>query len=101
MKVGLFVPCYIDILYPKVGIATYSLLKKLGVDVSYPTGQTCCGQPMANSGYQHLTCDTDRNFIQQFKDYDAIVAPSGSCVLHIKEHLKGEGKENEGRRKGE
>lgn len=49
---------------------------------------------MANSGYQHLTCDTDRNFIQQFKDYDAIVAPSGSCVLHIKEHLKGEGKEN-------
>ncbi|OPC19151.1 Fe-S oxidoreductase [Elizabethkingia meningoseptica] len=94
MKVGLFIPCYIDMLYPKVGVATYSLLKKLGVNIVYPTGQTCCGQPMANSGYQHLTCDTDQNFIEQFKNFDAVVAPSGSCVLHIKEHLKGEDNEN-------
>jgi L-lactate dehydrogenase complex protein LldE len=90
MKVGLFIPCYIDLLYPKVGIATYTLLKKLGVEVEYPMKQTCCGQPMANSGYGHLTCKTDENFIQQFKNFDVIVAPSGSCVLHIKEHLKSE-----------
>ncbi|MCJ7932909.1 MAG: (Fe-S)-binding protein [Chryseobacterium sp.] len=90
MKVGLFIPCYIDLLYPQVGIAAYTLLKKLDVNVVYPMGQTCCGQPMANSGYGHLTCETNKNFIQQFKDFEAIVAPSGSCVLHIKEHLKGE-----------
>ncbi|MCQ9636362.1 (Fe-S)-binding protein [Chryseobacterium sp. WG23] len=94
MKVGLFIPCYVDMLYPKVGIATYSLLKKLGVNVTYPMGQTCCGQPMANSGYENLTCETNKNFIEQFKDFDIIVAPSGSCVLHIKEHLKGD-KENQ------
>ncbi|PWN70485.1 Fe-S oxidoreductase [Chryseobacterium phosphatilyticum] len=90
MKVGLFIPCYIDVLYPKVGIATFTLLKKMNVDVVYPLGQTCCGQPMANAGYEHLTCGTNKNFIQQFRNFDIIVAPSGSCVLHIKQHLKGE-----------
>ncbi len=51
MKIGLFIPCYVDQFYPKVGIATYELLQKLGCDVHFPMGQTCCGQPMANSGY--------------------------------------------------
>ena len=50
MKVGLFVPCYVDALFPQVGVASYKLLKHLGVDVEYPKGQTCCGQPMANGG---------------------------------------------------
>ncbi|QCX53905.1 (Fe-S)-binding protein [Elizabethkingia sp. JS20170427COW] len=90
MKVGLFIPCYVDLFYPNVGIATLSLLEKQGVKAEYPTQQTCCGQPMANSGYEHLTYGCDHNFIQNFKNYDYIVAPSGSCVLHVKEHLKGE-----------
>lgn len=87
MKVGLFIPCYIDQFYPQVGIATLQLLEKLGCEVGYPSGQTCCGQPMANSGYEHLTDGCNRLFTDNFKSYDYIVAPSGSCVLHVKDHL--------------
>jgi L-lactate dehydrogenase complex protein LldE len=89
MRVALFVPCYVDQFYPKVGIATLELLEKLGVEVEYPTGQTCCGQPMANAGFEHLTNTTSELFIKNFSGYDYIVSPSGSCVLHIKEHLNG------------
>ena len=90
MKVGLFIPCYVDQFYPNAGIATYKLLVKLGVDVTYPAGQTCCGQPMANSGFAHLTTDCDRLFVDNFAEFDYIVSPSGSCVLHIKDHLHSE-----------
>mgnify|MGYP002777228352 CR=1 FL=1 len=87
MKVGLFIPCYIDQLYPQVAIATLELLEKQGLKVSYPLNQTCCGQPMANSGFEHLTHDCNKNFIQNFDGLDYIVCPSGSCTLHVKEHL--------------
>ena len=87
MKVGLFIPCYIDQFYPKAGIATLELLEKLGVDVGYPSGQTCCGQPMANSGFANLTGGCNELFVKNFAAYDYVVSPSGSCVLHIKEHL--------------
>lgn len=89
VRVGLFVPCYIDQLYPQVAIATLSLLEQLGCKVSVPMNQTCCGQPMANSGFSYLTKSTDENFAACFNDFDYIVAPSGSCVLHIKEHFQG------------
>ena len=52
MRVGLFIPCYVDQFYPNVAIATLELLRKLGVRVAYPLDQTCCGQPMANAGYE-------------------------------------------------
>jgi len=55
MRVGLFIPCYVDALFPQVGVATYRLLKKLKVDVVYPEHQTCCGQPMANGGFQRMS----------------------------------------------
>ncbi|MGK9117830.1 MULTISPECIES: (Fe-S)-binding protein [Sphingobacteriaceae] len=87
MEVALFVPCYVDQFYPGAARATLELLEKLGVKVSYPEGQTCCGQPMANSGYEHLTAGCNENFIKRFQGYDYIVSPSGSCVLHIKDHL--------------
>ena len=87
MRVGLFIPCYVDQFYPNAAIATYQLLKKFGVDVIYPQNQTCCGQPMANSGFEHLTKGCDRLFIDNFSEFDYIVSPSGSCVLHIKDHL--------------
>jgi len=90
MRVGLFIPCYIDQLYPQVGVATLQLLEKLGCEVVYPPDQTCCGQPMANSGFEHLTGGCNELFIKNFEDFDYIVAPSGSCVLHIKEHLHGD-----------
>lgn len=87
MKVALFIPCYIDQFYPEVGIATLELLEKHGVQVTYPEKQTCCGQPMANSGFEHFTGSNNDHFIKNFSGYDYIVSPSGSCVLHIKEHL--------------
>ena len=90
MNVGLFIPCYIDQFYPDAAIATLRLLQKLGCNVSYPTRQTCCGQPMANSGYSHLTTGCNDLFLENFSGYDYIVSPSGSCVLHIKEHLHGD-----------
>jgi len=87
MEVALFIPCYIDQFYPQVGIATLQLLQKLGCKVIYPEKQTCCGQPMANSGFHHLTEGCNHNFIKNFDGYDYIVSPSGSCTLHLKEHL--------------
>lgn len=88
MRVALFVPCYVDQFYPKVAIATLNLLTRLGVDVEFPPGQTCCGQPMANGGFEDYTKGCNRNFVQQFQGYDYIVSPSGSCVLHVKDHLQ-------------
>lgn len=87
MKVALFVPCYVDQFYPKAAVATLELLEKLGCEVHYPKNQTCCGQPMANSGYEHLTGGCNNLFVENFSGYDYIVCPSGSCTLHIKEHL--------------
>lgn len=88
MNVGLFIPCYIDQFYPKIGIATLELLEKAGCKVGFPLNQTCCGQPMANSGFSSLAKGCDKNFVRNFKGFDYIVAPSGSCVLHVKEHLQ-------------
>lgn len=88
MKVALFIPCYIDQFYPQVGIATLQLLEKLGCDVSFPLEQTCCGQPMANSGFASSSKGCDLNFVKNFEGFDYIVAPSGSCVLHVKDHLQ-------------
>jgi len=59
MKVALFVPCYIDAVFPEVGIATLELLERLGCSVEYPADQTCCGQPMANSGCQEDAAATE------------------------------------------
>lgn len=95
MTVALFVPCYIDQFYPHVAIATLELLEKLGVEVVYPERQTCCGQPMANSGFDHLTQGCNDLFIDNFSSCDYIVSPSGSCVLHIKDHLHAKGREQE------
>ena len=87
MKVGLFIPCYVNQFYPNAARATLQLLKKLGLNVVYPPKQTCCGQPMANSGFEHLTAGCNELFIDNFSSFDYIVAPSASCVLHIKDHL--------------
>ncbi len=88
MKVGLFIPCYIDQFYPNVGIATLRLLERLGCEVEYPAGQTCCGQPLANAGHAPQTHGIMAHFADLFDEYEYIVAPSGSCVLHLNEHLK-------------
>lgn len=86
MKIGLFIPCYIDQFYPQVGIATLTLLEKLGCRVEYPTGQTCCGQPMANTGCEEEAIPTYHHYVKNFEPYDYIVSPSGSCVYHVRKH---------------
>jgi len=86
MSVALFVPCYIDQFFPDVAIATLELLESLGVDVDYPAGQTCCGQPMANTGCVEDTAPVARRTVELLADYDAVVCPSGSCTAMIRHH---------------
>lgn len=87
MKVALFIPCYVDAFFPEVGIATLELLERLGIEVAYPLDQTCCGQPMANSGCEKDAAATEALFVRNFSGYDYVVGPSGSCVHHIRDHL--------------
>ena len=87
MKAALFIPCYVDALFPEVGIATLELLERLGVEVEYPLDQTCCGQPMANSGCEKDAAATEALFARNFAGYDYIVAPSGSCTHHVRANL--------------
>ncbi len=84
MKIGLFIPCYVDAVYPEVGVATYKLLRHLGLDVEYPENQTCCGQPMANAGFERQAIPLAQKFEEKFKGYDYIVAPSVSCTAFVK-----------------
>lgn len=85
-KVGLFIPCYIDQFYPQVGLATWRLLRRLGVEIEFPQEQTCCGQPMANSGCAEYTRPLAEKFLRIFGKYDQVVAPSGSCVSMVRNH---------------
>lgn len=86
MKVGLFIPCYINAIYPEVGIASYKLLRYFGVDTDYPMDQTCCGQPMANAGFEEKATSLALHFEDTFKAYDYVVAPSASCVAFVREN---------------
>jgi L-lactate dehydrogenase complex protein LldE len=84
MKIGLFIPCYVNAIYPDVGIATYKLLDYFGLDVDYPVNQTCCGQPMANAGFENEAVTLAKNFEKLFNRYDYTVAPSASCTAFVK-----------------
>ena len=84
MKIGLFIPCYVDVVYPEVGMATWKLLKHLGLDVTYPEKQTCCGQPMANAGFEKQAIPLAKKFEEMFKDFDYVVAPSVSCTAFVR-----------------
>jgi L-lactate dehydrogenase complex protein LldE len=87
VRVGLFVPCYIDAFEPEVGIATLELLERLGCTVEYPYNQTCCGQPMTNTGCHREAIGAEELFVRNFTGYDYIVAPSGSCVHQVRVNM--------------
>lgn len=70
-----------------IGKSTVQLLERLGCEVSFPEGQTCCGQPAYNSGYVKASKDTMKNTIQVFEDAEVIVCPSGSCAYMLKEYV--------------
>ncbi|MEO7446637.1 MAG: (Fe-S)-binding protein [Humibacillus sp.] len=80
MRVALMVTCINDAMFPEAGKAVVTLLRRLGVDVEFPAAQTCCGQPMVNTGYLDEAVPVVRTFVRAFEDYDAVVTPSGSCA---------------------
>lgn len=86
MQVALFVPCYIDQLYPNVAWATLELLENLGCEVTIPDAPVCCGQPMANTGCWDDARPLAKSFIEQYDQYEYIVCPSGSCTSMIVNH---------------
>ncbi|MGI9157201.1 MAG: (Fe-S)-binding protein [Marmoricola sp.] len=80
MRVALQVTCVNDAMFPGTGKAVVTLLRRLGVDVEFPQAQTCCGQPMVNTGYLDEAVPALRAFVDAFSGYDAVVTPSGSCA---------------------
>ena len=85
-NVGLFVTCLVDLFRPSVGFAAVELLEAAGCRVTVPAAQTCCGQPAYNMGDRADTREIARQTVKAFRDFDYVVAPSGSCAAMIKEH---------------
>jgi L-lactate dehydrogenase complex protein LldE len=84
VKVALLVTCINDALYPETGKAVVSLLERLGVQVDFPLAQTCCAQPMVNTGYLDEAVPVVRTYVDAFAGYDAVVVPSGSCAGSVR-----------------
>ncbi|MGH2949421.1 MAG: (Fe-S)-binding protein [Solirubrobacteraceae bacterium] len=87
-RVGLFITCINDTLFPETGRATVAVLERLGCDVAFPFEQTCCGQVHANAGYTDGALPLVRRFVRAFGEeagLEVIVAPSGSCVAMVRE----------------
>jgi len=82
----LFVQCLVDAVYPEVGEAIICIFDRMGIPVSCPTDQTCCGQSAFNSGYRREAKIAARRFIQIFESAQTVVCPSGSCVSMVKHH---------------
>jgi L-lactate dehydrogenase complex protein LldE len=85
VRVALFITCFNDTLFPETGRATVRLLERLGHEVEFPLEQTCCGQMHFNTGYQREAIPLVRRFVEVFSPYEAVVAPSGSCVGMVRE----------------
>jgi L-lactate dehydrogenase complex protein LldE len=84
VRIALFVTCLADTLFPEAAKATVRLLERLGHEVVFPPGQTCCGQMHVNTGYQAQAVPLVRRHVRVFDPYDVIVAPSGSCVGSVR-----------------
>jgi L-lactate dehydrogenase complex protein LldE len=84
VRIALFITCLADAMFPEVGKATVRVLERLGQVVEFPAEQTCCGQMHVNTGYQKQALPLVERFVEVFSQYDAIVAPSGSCVGSVR-----------------
>ncbi len=84
MRVALFATCFNDMMWPETPKAVVRLLRRLGCDVEFPLEQTCCGQMFTNTGYLDEAIPAVRSFVATFAGYDAVVAPSGSCVGSVR-----------------
>lgn len=88
MQVQLFIPCFVDQLYPQVAFSMVKVLEKAGCSVAYNTNQTCCGQPAFNAGFWGEAKDVCSKFIDDFQGADYIVAPSASCVGFVRNYYE-------------
>ena len=84
MNVDIFIPCFIDQLYPEVGFSMVKVLEKLGCTINYNSNQTCCGQPAFNAGLWKDATAVAQKFIADFNDANLIVVPSASCVGFVR-----------------
>lgn len=82
--VHLFIPCFVDQIFPQVAVATVNLLRQYGCRLIYPSEQTCCGQPVFNNGYWNESAKLAERFLNIFADAEYVVAPSGSCASLVK-----------------
>jgi L-lactate dehydrogenase complex protein LldE len=85
VNVALFVTCLTDQFYPQVGVAVVEVLERLGCRVSFPSRQTCCGQPLWNNGFLAEARRLARRMISVFEQADYVVTPSGSCAATVRE----------------
>jgi L-lactate dehydrogenase complex protein LldE len=88
MNVQLFVPCFVDQLYPTVAFNMVKVLEKAGCTVTYNANQTCCGQPAFNAGFWGEAKDVCTKFLKDFSGSDFIVAPSASCVGFVRNYYE-------------
>jgi L-lactate dehydrogenase complex protein LldE len=86
MKVHVFIPCFIDQLYPTAGFNTIKVLEKAGCEVIYNAEQTCCGQPAFNAGYWGESREVCKKMMSDFSDAEIVVVPSASCAGFIKNY---------------
>lgn len=86
LRISLFITCYNDTLFPATGQAVVRVLEKLGHTVDFPAGQTCCGQMHVNTGYWDEALPLVPRLVEQFRDAEAVVVPSSSCVAMMREH---------------
>ena len=86
MNVQLFIPCFVDQLYPQVAFNMVKVLEKAGCTVSYNTSQTCCGQTAFNAGFWGESKEVCNKFLDDFSGADYIVAPSASCVGFVRNY---------------
>lgn len=86
MNVQLFIPCFVDQLYPSTAFNMVKVLEKAGCTVSYNTNQTCCGQPAFNAGFREESKQVCAKFVKDFEGSDYIVAPSASCVGFVRNY---------------
>jgi L-lactate dehydrogenase complex protein LldE len=89
VRVALFITCFNDTLFPQTGRAVVTLLERLGCEVDFPEGQTCCGQMHTNTGYRERGLALARRFERVFADAEVVVSPSASCVAYLRENGAG------------
>lgn len=87
MRVALFITCLSDTFFPRAGVAIVAVLEHLGHTVHFPPDQTCCGQPMYNSGFRREAAALAERFVRAFEGADAVVTPSASCAAMARHHI--------------